>query len=282
MRIIIYISLLLSFSVSAMDIKEYLIDYNIKKSLNIKVKEKHYKKQNVTVGILDSGYDENIRAYKKIASVGNSIKDYEDHGAHVLGIYLAINKDSKVLVEKQTDMKSYLRGLKRLIDKDVSVINISAIGFKYDLDEYRLLKRAQEKGIVVVVSAGNEGRKLDNNFKMYPASYDLDNIIVVANYANKESISVNSNYGKETVDIGIIGENILSYCNRGICKKTGTSQSAPIISALIIKLKQKYKGIGIPKIKHILSINSHKNGWTKYGFLYYNSLIGWINNNEGV
>ena len=265
--------------VQAQDIKEYLINYNIIKTLNIKVKEKIKYKKRIRFGILDMGYVENKFLARKVDSVDNFVGT-EDHGVHVLGVYQSLMKSVDVLVAKQDNMKSYIKGLSFLINQNVDIINISASGFSYDENEFLLLKKAEKKGIIVIVSAGNDSDELNSKNKVYPASYKLNNIIVVANYRDKNNISKTSNWGKEYVHLGINGEDILSYCEKGLCRKSGTSQSTPIVSAVVSKIKAIKPDISIQELKYILSINSKKNNWTKYGYLDYNSVIHWLNKNR--
>ena len=67
---------------------------------------------------------------------------------------------------------------------NVRVMNASFGGGGYEPNEYKAIDRANAAGILFVAAAGNGGEDgiADNNdvMPMYPASYDLPNIISVA------------------------------------------------------------------------------------------------------
>ena len=106
---------------------------------------------------------------------------------------------------------------------------------------------------LVVVSAGNGGKDLDNpntnqNDLFYPAVFDCDNIIVVGSSSqNNDGKCSNSNYGSTSVDLFAPGENINSHKYHGdengniyydgICGFDGTSAAAPQVAATAALIK---------------------------------------------
>src|SRR5438046_10647660 len=68
----------------------------------------------------------------------------------------------------------------------------------------------RQAGIIFVAAAGNSAE--DNGVDpIYPASYDLDNIISVAATTRNDDLAVFSNYGASTVDLGAPGDPICSF-----------------------------------------------------------------------
>lgn len=84
------------------------------------------------------------------------------------------------------------------------------------------ISAANNAGALFVAAAGNSFSNTDS-FPMYPASYDLPNIIAVAATDHNDSLATFSNYGLNTVDLGAPGVNIYSTVPKGICSLCNTS-----------------------------------------------------------
>lgn len=260
----------------------------------------------IKVAVIDTGLDLENPILTKYSPYRNpaSVNDVHGHGSHVYGILslLTSHVSTEIIPYKfysvyNTGMQNLIalrEQLRKAIDDKVDIINLSLDGPQPDKIEYELLQEAQEKGIIVIVASGNNSINLDmpncdtSNYAKdcvnysYPTSYTgLDNMITVANYKDKTTLSESSNYGKNKVTLGTIGEQVPSFgytygqdVPRFI---TGTSQATPIITSAIVKLKQRYPYITLKQIKYILKINSHKDKNTQYGFFDYSSFISWMN-----
>ena len=91
----------------------------------------------------------------------------------------------------------------------------------------------KESGMLFIAAAGNEGINNDTNPKpVYPASYDLSNILAVASIDINGDIADNSNYGVNSVDIGAPGVSILSTCEAIYATGSGTSMATPHVSGV--------------------------------------------------
>src|SRR5437879_8115702 len=90
----------------------------------------------------------------------------------------------------------------------------------------------RQAGIIFVAAAGNSSQ--DNGVNpIYPASYDLDNIISVAATTRNDDLAVFSNYGATTVDLGAPGDPIFSCWNTSDSAYRyfqGTSMAAPHVT----------------------------------------------------
>lgn len=111
------------------------------------------------------------------------------------------------------------------------IVNLSLTASVYDEDLYRLMKKSK---MLFVVSAGNgelgTGFNLDER-PVYPAAYELDNIISVANKDIDGKLEKSSNFGAKSVDIAVPGSSILSTLpNNKYGLKSGTSMSAAVVS----------------------------------------------------
>ena len=87
----------------------------------------------------------------------------------------------------------------------------------------------------------------------YPACFDLDNIISVANLQPDGTLCDSSNYGAQSVDIAAPGTYILSLTSEdSYSYMTGTSMSAPIVSASAAMLYSYRRDLTISDVKAIL------------------------------
>jgi len=262
----------------------------------------------VKVAVIDTGVDLNNPFLNQEGRYPASIDDKNGHGSHVAGIISLLTQNNKMIEiipynyynqnhSGQENLESLLTQLGKAIKDNVDIINISGGGPEPSKKEKELIELAKMKGIIIVTASGNESTDLDNivkcyfmcnsrfavnQYKYYPASYGLSNIISVSNYVNQKIVEKSSNIGKETVTLGTFGTNIPSF-NKNFSTTpmymTGTSMATPIITAVIAQLKQRYPFLKLYQIKHILKVNSIKDKNTQYGFFSYYSFINWMNKN---
>ncbi len=97
----------------------------------------------------------------------------------------------------------------------------------------------RESNMLFILAAGNgdySGRGVDmdtGRMKEYPACYDLDNTITVANLMFDGNLDYSSNYGVNSVDIAAPGTFILSLCaGNGYAYMSGTSMCAPMVAGV--------------------------------------------------
>ncbi len=192
------------------------------------------------------------------------------HGTHVAGIIGAIGNNSfgvagiswqvkimplKVLASNgEGDVGDVIEAINYAKNKGAHIINLSLETNKYSQSLRDAIEGAADR--LFVVAAGNGGVNL-NSANVYPASFNLRNIIAVAatdNYDNKASFS---NYGTNVVHLSAPGVNIYSTKSKKTIEsngkfenyssaffhETGTSMAAPMVSgtaALISSLNPSY------------------------------------------
>ena len=178
------------------------------------------------------GYVDDIYGYD-FADNDPDPMDVDGHGTFVAGIIGAKGNNGmgiagmcwnvKIMPLKIQDSSGNMlvdyeiKAIEYAKEKGANIINFS-IGAKIPSQlEYEYIKNS---GILAVCAAGNgyfyspyfisEGIDLDKDKKIYPACYDLDNIISVAASTEEDSLASFSNYGKVSVDLMAPGKEITS------------------------------------------------------------------------
>lgn len=209
------------------------LDEAITKANETSVKD--YSGQNV-IALIDTGSDGST--LDAISFVDGDAYDNNGHASRMLKAIRSQDKDAKVLSLKALDDKgngttaSVVSALQYAIDSKVSIINLS-LSSPVNEDSTLITSKideAIEKGIKVVVSAGNNGSDASN---YVPAN--IEKAITVGAVNEKGVILPTSNYGK-TVDW---------YVNAN-----ATSSAAATISGILSKngeIKEDKKTVFSPK-----------------------------------
>ena len=155
------------------------------------------------------------------------------HATAVAGIITATAPDAELLpLQIFRDGTGYTSDALRAIDycksTGICIVNCSWIS----RERNSLLEESMaDSDILFVCAAGNGGINLDE-VPIYPASYDLDNVITVASVNQYGALSAFSNYSERKVDIAAPGEEItISGVEDADAHLSGTSLSAAFVSA---------------------------------------------------
>jgi major intracellular serine protease len=170
----------------------------------------------------------------------NYLKDNHGHGTHIAGLIAKYAiKGYCLLIVKNYDPKTVsdnlvntIKAFEYAISQDVDIINYSGGGQNKSEMECAVVRKALDKGIIIVAAAGNEGTKLKDNY--YPALCD-SRVIMVANVdTNNRTIASSSNLNKDTVSIdGTRVKSLLPSGEYGFM--TGTSQATAIITGKLVQ-----------------------------------------------
>jgi subtilisin family serine protease len=118
-------------------------------------------------------------------------------------------------------------------------------------------------GIIFVAAAGNGGSDQigdDNDAKpVYPASFELPNVVSVAATTDNDTMCKFSNYGVTSVDLGAPGIGIYSTkLNSKYGTKNGTSMACPHVTGAIALVAAEFPNEGITaRIKRIIDNVDH-------------------------
>ncbi|MBP5856752.1 S8 family serine peptidase [Marivibrio halodurans] len=120
--------------------------------------------------------------------------------------------------------------------------------------DWEAFKRAVEAhpDILFIVSAGNDGRDIDRT-PVFPAAFDLPNLLVVTSLTEGGRIAVGSNWGKRAVDIGLPAEHLIARDPSGRERPvSGSSFAVPIAAGLAARLKSDHPDWRAPELKAAL------------------------------
>ncbi|UCC29177.1 MAG: S8 family serine peptidase [Phycisphaerales bacterium] len=105
------------------------------------------------------------------------------------------------------------RAINYAVMMGAKVTNNSWGGGPFDQTLLNAITAARDAGVLFVASAGNSSN--DNDVSPhYPSSYDVDNIVAVANTDHNDELSPSSNWGATTVDLAAPGSYIYSTTPR--------------------------------------------------------------------
>jgi len=191
-----------------------------------------------------NGYVDDVYGYDFYSNDNNPM-DEHGHGTHVSGIIAApengkgivgVNPTAKIMALRflGSDGSGYTSGavlaLQYAIDNGAQLTNNSWGGGGYSAAMRDMIAKAMTANQLFVVAAGNDNTNIDAS-PSYPASYDLDNMIVVGSSDYFDEKSSFSNYGANTVDILAPGSQIASlHLGNDYVYMSGTSMASPYVA----------------------------------------------------
>ncbi len=241
---------------------------------------------NVVVAIIDSGVDfthpdlqdnewvnrnpvnGDAHGWDFVADSGE-IKDEQGHGTAVAGIVAASGNNQvgvtgvmwhaslmslRVLdAAGNGDVAAAIEAIDYAVGHDAQVINLSwgTTGESFALED--AIKRAIQRGIVVVCSAGNSGQDVDTT-SYYPAAFKLPDLIAVAASDGFDQLTSWTNWGRKSVSLAAPGVDILTtQKGGGYWNVSGTSAAAPLVSGVAGLLKSANPSLNPHAIRQALN-----------------------------
>ncbi|MDX6262167.1 MAG: serine protease [Kribbellaceae bacterium] len=219
---------------------------------------------NQIVAVLDTGVDIGhpdlaghlVTGYNAITPAKQPIDD-EGHGTMTLGLIAAAGNNAigvagaawsakampvKVLDNQGSGFDSdIIEGLQWAVTHGARVVNMSFGSDEDDPVLHDAIAQAVADGVVIVAAAGNDGTSVTQ----YPASYP--EVIAVAATDARGKLSDFSSFG-DWVDVAAPGIRLLSTGSRALTDPdylpywycTGTSCSAPVVTAIAALVRNKY------------------------------------------
>ena len=158
-----------------------------------------------------NGFTDDVHGWNFVDN-NNKIQDYHGHGTHVAGIIAAqgaphcdiigVAPQVKIMVLKyyeegadnNNNILNTIKSIEYAVKNGANIINYSGGGPGANQDEKSAIAQAADKGVIFVAALGNEGSKIGEKVKYYPASYKLPNIVFVQSHNEQEKRVESSNY----------------------------------------------------------------------------------------
>ncbi len=203
--------------------------------------------------------------------VNNDSLPYDDygHGTHVSGTIGAVGNNGKGTVgvnhiasimgvkfldaSGSGDLSNGIKSIEYAINNGARVLSNSWGDYEYSEALKDVITKAQEKDVIFVAAAGNESKNNDGQSRLYPASFENENIISVAASNEQDRKAFFSNYGKKSVDLAAPGTQIYSTTpNNKYENFDGTSMATPHVAGAAALLLSIDKNLSYTDVKNIL------------------------------
>lgn len=194
----------------------------------------------------------------------------ESHGTHVAGIISTIAPFAELMILRTVPAgdeydKDVALAIRYAVDNGADIINCS-FGKSFSPKAewvWGAIAYANEKGVLIVHAAGNDGKNLDDTAtRNFPDDHQGKQEEFVSNFVSVGALTPSldqgliaefSNYGASNVDLFAPGDQIYSFMpNNGYEFQGGTSMAAPVVSAVAAWLKTYFPKKSAAEIKQIL------------------------------
>jgi thermitase len=212
------------------------------------------------------GYVDDVHGYDFVFRDGDP-DDRVGHGTHVSGTIAAAADDgfgvpglahgSRLMALKILDVDAgggayeAAEAINYAVNHGAHVINASWGSYGYSTALRNAINYARSRGVIFVAAAGNEGNDNDSR-PMYPASYDLDNVVSVAASDRRDRLASFSNRG-QNVHLAAPGVDIVStYPGEDWTWMDGTSMASPHVAAAAALVREASAALSPRQIRELL------------------------------
>lgn len=202
----------------------------------------------ITVAVIDTGVDAShpelqgrVLEGRDFVASGDGRSDANGHGTHVSGVIAAaadngegiagIAPKVKILPVRVLDKTGWgddaqvAEGIVWAVDNGADILNLSLGTHDPNPLMRTAVNYAQEKGVLVVAAAGNDGSQ---GPKSYPAAWER--VLAVAATTPMDTVASFSTAG-DYVDIAAPGSLVMSTVPGGYAPMSGTSMATPHVTA---------------------------------------------------
>jgi subtilisin family serine protease len=214
-----------------------------------------------------NGFVDDVHGWN-FAENNADVSDEHGHGTHVAGIIAArfdgyvggVAPNVRIMPLKYYSVKATgeqnliatIKAIRYAVQMGAHIINYSAGGAEFSQPEFEAIKLAEEKGVLFIAAAGNEGVDAQMD-KFYPAAYPLKNIIAVASLSVEGALLKSSNFGLNVVAVAAPGGKIQSTLPKGrFGYLSGTSQAAPFVTGTAALMLSVANSLTPPQVKEIV------------------------------
>jgi subtilisin family serine protease len=194
--------------------------------------------------------------------------DDNGHGSHTSGIIAATGNNGVGLsgvaqraqimalkflnAEGSGSTEDAIRSINYAVQNGAVILSNSWGGDEYSKALEETIAEAARQNVLFVAAAGNDGTNNDT-LPMYPAAYNLPNIIAVAASDKDDLLTEYSNFGVNTVHIAAPGDAIWSTVPDSKYEvNSGTSMACPYVAGAAALLKAYRPNLTAVQMKQIL------------------------------
>ena len=210
-----------------------------------------------------NGYVDDIHGYD-FANNDSAPMDDNGHGTHVSGIIGAVGNNLIGVVGVSPNVRLMAlkftnnMGIGSVVNAILAIEYATLMGANLTNNSWGgvvpslALKDAIATGPLFVAAAGNIGQNIDRML-VFPASYGLKNMIVVAATDRNAMLASFSDYGSRSVDLGAPGVTILSTIpNNDYMAFSGTSVATPYVSGVAALIFAVNPAASVIEVKNLL------------------------------
>jgi subtilisin family serine protease len=173
------------------------------------------------------------------------------HGTATASILLAEAPKARLVPLRYPgrDAQAFARAVERIAEGPARIVMMPLGGYR--AEDWRPFAEAAARfpAILFVLSAGNDGRDLDDT-PAYPAAFDNGNFLTVTSVDPFGRMPRESNWGAQHVDIAVPGEQVPVIDHRGAKgQASGSSYAAPRAAALAARMAAAHPDWDAERIK---------------------------------
>jgi subtilisin family serine protease len=213
----------------------------------------------------DNGYIDDVYGVNAVMDNGDPLDDH-DHGTHVAGTIGAAANNGRphvgvawrvrLMACKVFDEFGFgstadvIVGVDYAVRHGAKILN-NSYGVPPSQAFFDSIRRARDQGVLFVAAAGNE-RSNNDRTPVYPANYQLDNIISVAAVDRADNLASFSNWGERTVHLGAPGVDIFSSVagfDSNYDVFDGTSMATPHVCGVAALVMSYFPGVDLDEVR---------------------------------
>lgn len=172
------------------------------------------------------------------------------HGTAVAHILLQEAPNTRLIPYRypRPDMSRMQDAVTNAVENGARVIMMPLGSNREDLWDHFQKAIKQAPDTLFIVSAGNDGRNLDD-VPIYPAVFDHPNMIVVTSATPFGRLAPGSNWGAQSVDLMVPAENLSTTDHRGATvPASGSSFAVPRVAALAARYLEQDPNLTIAEL----------------------------------
>ncbi len=221
-----------------------------------------------------NGYVDDVHGWDFVNKKVNGLDDHS-HGTHCAGTIgakgnneigvVGVNWDVSLMAVKfisrfgRGDLSNGIKSIDYAVKMGANVLSNSWGGASYSRALEKAIEKARKKEILFIAAAGNNNSNSDRK-SLYPANYNLDNVISVGAMTSQGKRASFSNSGKRTVHVFAPGHKVVSTVLKGKYKSfSGTSMATPHVAGAAALLLSNQPNLNYKEIKKRLIWSSDHN-----------------------